>query len=96
MAGVANPESGPSLYPAVGSDGAAIDFQISAHRGTTCGQTLFRKALPAAGHPASRVIMVVAEFKQQGRLGRPGTPVFSRRPANDSEMPIIQHPLEVE
>ena len=67
------------LYRAVDSAGATIDFLLTARRDAAAAKRFFQKALRAPGHPCPRVInvdgnpsypKVVAELKQEGKLGR--------------------------
>jgi transposase-like protein len=67
------------LYRAVDSTGATIDFWFSAERDAAAAKQFFQKALQAPGHPRPRVITVdgnpsypkvIAELKQEGKLGR--------------------------
>ena len=67
------------LYRAVDSTGATIDFWFSAERDAAAAKQFFQKALQAPGYPRPRVItvdgnpsypMVIAELKQERKLGR--------------------------
>ena len=67
------------LYRAIDSAGATIDFLLTARRDAAAAKRFFQKALSAPSHPRPRVInvdgnpsypKVVAELKQQGKLGR--------------------------
>ena len=67
------------LYRAVDSDGATIDFLLSASRDEVAAKRFFQKALRSPGHPRPRVInvdgnpsypRVVSELKRSGELGR--------------------------
>jgi transposase-like protein len=67
------------LYRAVDSAGATIDFLLAARRDAAAAKRFFHNALLAPGHPRPRVInvdgnpsypKVVAELKQDGKLGR--------------------------
>jgi transposase-like protein len=67
------------LYRAVDSTGATIDFLLAARRDAAAAKRFFQNALLAPGHPRPRVInvdgnpsypKVVAELKQEGKLGR--------------------------
>ena len=67
------------LYRAVDSTGATIDFLLAARRDAAAAKRFFRNAVCAPGHPRPRVInvdgnpsypKVVAELKQEGKLGR--------------------------
>ena len=67
------------LYRAVDSSGATIDFLLAARRDAAAAKRFFQNALLAPGHPRPRVInvdgnrsypKVVAELKQEGKLGR--------------------------
>jgi transposase-like protein len=69
------------LYRAVDSTGATIDFLLAARRDAAAAKRFFQKALAVPGHPHPRVInvdgnpsypKVVAELKQEGKLGRHG------------------------
>jgi len=63
----------------VDSTGATIDFLLAARRDAAAAKRFFRNALRAPRHPRTRVInvdgnpsypKVVAELKQDGKLGR--------------------------
>ena len=67
------------LYRAVDSAGSTIDFLLAARRDAAAAKRFFQNALLAPGHPRPRVInvdgnpsypRVVAELKQEGKLGR--------------------------
>jgi transposase, IS6 family len=67
------------LYRAVNSAGATIDFLLAARRDAAAAKRFFHNALLAPGHPRPKVInvdgnpsypKVVAELKQDGKLGR--------------------------
>ena len=67
------------LYRAVDSAGAAIDFCVNRPTGRCCRQALFPEGFGCPGSPRPRVINVdgnpsypnvVAELKQEGKLGR--------------------------
>ena len=67
------------LYRAVDSAGATIDFLLAARRDAAAAKRFFQNALLVPGHPRPRVInvdgnpsypKVVAEPKQEGKLGR--------------------------
>jgi len=67
------------LYRAVDSAGATIDFLLAARRDAAAAKRFFQNALLVPGHPRPRVInvdgnpsyaKVVAELKQEGKLGR--------------------------
>jgi len=51
-------DAGPSLYRAVDSSGATIDFFLSETRDVSAVRTFFHKALAAPNHPRPRVINV--------------------------------------
>ncbi len=67
------------LYRAVDSNGATIDFLLSATRDAAAAKRFFQKALRSVDHPRPRVInvdgnpsypKVIAELKRTGELGR--------------------------
>jgi len=75
------------LYRAVNSTGATIDFLFSAERDAGAAKQFFQRALQAPGHPRPRVITVdgspsypkvIAELKQERKLGRPESPSVGR------------------
>jgi len=54
------------LYRAIDSEGATIDFLLSAFRDADAAKRLFRKALGDRSHPQPRVIFQAARRTTQG------------------------------